>query len=189
MNNPKQVLNEAVAAHEGDRQALLAAINEAAANMNTAKRQAPSEAGSSLMKKSQVNANVARDLVSNANSRVADMNDFIVGGGAPRMSAAEQFEHGKTLLNNRAGLDSQSRKVEEDLRSLRSEFDYGSKKKFVDVLGNVSAQTKLNRMRAQHEMENAGGPSGLGSSKSRVSYKSYMSRQSKASRMSKQSVQ
>ena len=28
--------------------------------------------------------------------------------------------------------------MEEDLRSLRSEYDYGSKKKFVDVLGNVS---------------------------------------------------
>ena len=25
----------------------------------------------------------------------------------------------------------------EDLRSLRSEYDYGSKKKFVDVLGNI----------------------------------------------------
>lgn len=96
-----------MAAHEGDRQALLAAINEAATNINVKRQAGPvSNAGSSLMKKSQVNAHIARDLVSNANSRVGDMNDFVVGGGAPRMSAAEQFEHGKTLLNNRAGLDS-----------------------------------------------------------------------------------
>jgi len=64
------------------------------------------------------------------------------------MSADEQFEHGKTLLNNRAGRDTESRKMEEDLRSLRSEYDYGSKRKFVDVLGNVSAASKINRMRA-----------------------------------------
>jgi len=39
---------------------------------------------------------------------------------------------------------------------VRSEYDYGSKKKFLDVLGNVSNATKLNRMRAQHEIEKAG---------------------------------
>lgn len=48
--------------------------------------------------------------------------------------------------------------MEEDLRSLRSEYDYGNKKKFVDVLGNVpSQQAKLNRLRAQHEIDMAGG--------------------------------
>jgi len=67
--------------------------------------------------------------------------------------------------------------MEEDLRSLRSEYDYGSKKKFVDVLGNVSTTAKLNKMRAQHEMENAGATNSL------VSYKSSKySRQSKASK-------
>ena len=34
----------------------------------------------------------------------------------------------------------------EDLRSLRSEYDYGSKRKFVDVLGNVSMTSKLNKV-------------------------------------------
>ena len=89
------------------------------------------------MKSSQVNARVQRDLISNAGSRVGDMGDF-ASGPRPNLAAAEQFEHGKTLLNNRAGFEDQSRQVEEDLRSIRSEYDYGSKKKFVDVLGNIS---------------------------------------------------
>ena len=147
---------------EGDRAALLAAINDAAANIGSSKKGGASAAkqanaaSSAMMKNANVNQHVARDLVSNANSRVGDMNDFAPGRSGTKLTA-EQFEHGKTLLNNRAGLDTESRQVEEDLRSLRSEFDYGSKKKFVDVLGNVSAQTKLNRLRAQHEIENAGG--------------------------------
>jgi len=119
------------------------------------------------MKNSQVNSTVARDLVSNAGSKVGDMNDF---------------EHGKTLLNNRAGLDSESRQVEEDLRSVRSEYDYGSKRKFLDVLGNVSNTAKLNRLRAQHEIEKAGNPGALSSVKnshqSRVSYASKLSKMS-----------
>ena len=35
-------------------------------------------------------------------------------------------------------------------RSLKSEFDYGSKKKFVDVLGNVTTNSNLNRLRQEH---------------------------------------
>ena len=62
-----------------DKAALLAAINEAATKI-THKRggaaDAASNAGSSLMKKANVNANVARDLVSNAGAGVADMKDF-----------------------------------------------------------------------------------------------------------------
>ena len=113
------------------------------------------------------------------------MQDFAGANGGP--SSAEQFEHNKTLLNNRAGIDTQSRKMEEDLRSLRSEYDYGSKKKFVDVLGNVSQTAKLNRLRAEHEMNKAGGlGSQKGSTKSGLmSYKSTLSKRSKASRVSK----
>ena len=95
------------------------------------------------MKNSGVNARVQRDLISNAGSRAGDMSDF-ASVSAPRTSKltgapspAEQFEHGKTLLNKRAGHQDQSPQ-EEDLRSIRSEYDYGSKKKFVDVLGNIS---------------------------------------------------
>jgi len=76
------------------------------------------------------------------------MADFIAGGNGNAQMSAEAYEHGKTLLNNRNGLDNQSRQVEEDLRSMRSEFDYGSKKKFVDVLGNVSQAAQLKRLRA-----------------------------------------
>ena len=41
---------------------------------------------------------------------------------------------------------------EADLRSIKSEYDYGSKRKFVDVLGNISIDAKLRRLRAQHEV-------------------------------------
>ena len=92
-----------------DRAALLAAINDAAANIGTQKRGGPPSAtkamaaSSSMMKNANVNQHIARDLVSNANSRVADMNDF--AGRTGTKMTAEQFEHGKTLLNNRTGLD------------------------------------------------------------------------------------
>ena len=152
---------------------------------------------SALVKDAKVNATVARDLVSNAgSSRIADMADFIAGanGMAPQLSP-EAFEHGKTLLNNRSGLDNQSRQVEEDLRSMRSEFDYGSKKKFVDVLGNVSQAAQLKRLRAQHEMELASGAAfsikGSNASKASgakaASIRSQMTKNSKNSQMSKQS--
>ena len=76
----------------GDKAALLAAINDAAANMGGPNSKAPSQAkaanhGSALMKNSNVNQNVARDLVSNANSRVADMNDFAPAKSSTKMSA------------------------------------------------------------------------------------------------------
>jgi hypothetical protein len=124
-----------------------------------------------MMRNANVNANMQRDLVSNAggSSRLGELNY-----SAKQRSYDEQFEHGKTLLNNRAGLDRDSQ-MEEDLRSLRSEYDYGSKKKFVDVLGNVSTTAKLNKMRAEHEMDNAGAHD------SAFSYRSSKySRQSKA---------
>lgn len=113
------------------------------------------------MKSSGVNARVQRDLVSNAGSRAGDMSDF-ASVSAPRtskltgaQSPAEQFEHNKTILNNKGGYDRSGPvdQVEEDLRSIRSEYDYGSKKKFVDVLGNISIQSKLRNLRAQHEIE------------------------------------
>ena len=80
--------------------------------------------------------------------------------------------------------------MEEDLRSLRSEYDYGSKKKFIDVLGNVSTQAKLNRLRAEHEINKAGGAMSLkGSQKtnSKASYKSQLSKLSQRSKLSKRS--
>ena len=73
---------------EEDRAALLAAINEAAANLGPKKgastaSQARQAQGTALMKSSNVNQTVARDLVSNATSRVADMRDFAGGNSVP----------------------------------------------------------------------------------------------------------
>jgi hypothetical protein len=49
--------------------------------------------------------------------------------------AVGNFNHKQTLQRQ---TDDQSRlDKQEDLRSLRSEYDYGAKKKFVDVIGNV----------------------------------------------------
>ena len=89
----------------GDKAALLAMINEAAGQLGGKKGVSGSKAsqhGTDLLKGSKTNAVVARDLVSNANSRVGDMNDF-------REQSAADFEKGKTLLNNRAAMDNESR--------------------------------------------------------------------------------
>lgn len=43
------------------------------------------------------------------------------------------YQHGKTLLGANKGPDRES--VKSDLRSVKSEYDYSAKKKFVDVLG------------------------------------------------------
>ena len=117
---------EASAAHEGDKAALLAAINEAAGQLSSNRSKAPSSKqaqGKQLMQGSKVNATVARDLVSNAGSTRAD-----------DLTSAADFERGKARLS-RPG---DQHEIESDLRSLPSEYDYGSKRKFLDVLGNVS---------------------------------------------------
>ena len=142
------LLAEAEAGGASNRAALLAAINDAANQLGGKKGVSIASAakhGSNLMQGSGVNANLARDLTSNAGSRVADMNDF--RDQAPTGLGSDK---GKTLLNAVRARDGENRQ-EEDLRSMRSEYDYGSKKKFLDVLGNVSAATKLKRMREQHE--------------------------------------
>jgi DNA-binding XRE family transcriptional regulator len=100
------------------------------------------------MKGSNVNLAMARDLKSNAGDSRADMADF----NHAQRQTAEQFEHGKTLLNQKVA-SVHNAPQDEDLRSLRSEFDYGSKKKFVDVLGNVNRNSHLNQLRMQHAID------------------------------------
>ena len=51
------------------------------------------------------------------------------------------FKHGKTLLNSALKKETDSQRTG-DQRSVKSEYDYGSKKKFVDVLGNVQGKMK-----------------------------------------------
>ena len=127
------LLAEAQAAHEGDRAALLAAINEAANQLGGDKSKA-SQQGKSLMKESQVNRKVARDLVSNAGSARGD-----------DLKSAADFDLTKAKLNGQSNRNDQ----ESDLRSLPSEYDYGSKRKFLDVLGNISISQRIKQMRAQ----------------------------------------
>ena len=85
-----------------------------------------------MMQDRKVNQSVARDLLSNVGSakpdNLANMKDF------------DNFDHSKTFKAGKAALDRVAGEVDQpsDLRSLRSEFDYGSKRKFVDVLGNPS---------------------------------------------------
>ena len=84
MNTSRMVLAEAQAAHGGDRAALLAAIDEAAASIPLRptggfKPAGVASQGPAMMKSAKVNTHVARDLVSNAgSSRVGDMGDFAV---------------------------------------------------------------------------------------------------------------
>ena len=86
------------------------------------------------MKESQVNRKVARDLVSNAGSARGD-----------DLKSAADFELTKAKLNGQSNRNDQ----ESDLRSLPSEYDYGSKRKFLDVLGNISISQRIKQMRAQ----------------------------------------
>jgi hypothetical protein len=44
-----------------------------------------------------------------------------------------KFNHGKTLLTS--GIQKEESVKQDDLRSVKSEYDYGAKRKFVDVLG------------------------------------------------------
>ena len=53
----------------------------------------------------------------------------------------DKYKHGKTLLGAANKNETASQKGD-DLRSVKSEYDYGSKKKFVDVLGNVKGKMK-----------------------------------------------
>ena len=71
-----------------------------------------------------------RDLVSNA-SRAADLNDFNDG-------TKVSFEVGVKTLTQK-GLELNQKQKQDDTvsnRSVKSEFDYGTKKKFIDVLGS-----------------------------------------------------
>ena len=77
-----------------------------------------------------------RDLVSHA-SKIADLRDF---KDDENQQTKATFNNGKTLSSIR-GRENESKQKEDDLksnRSLRSEFDYESKKKFVDILGKTA---------------------------------------------------
>lgn len=87
---------------------------------------------------------MARDLKSNAGDLQHHQKDF-----AGINQSAEKFNDGINTLSQKH----KNEDKESDLRSLRSEFDYGSKKKFVDVLGNVNKNAHLNERRIQEQLE------------------------------------
>ena len=73
---------------------------------------------------------------------------------------AGKFDHGKTLLSSKREPEAGSKPGGEDLRSLRSEYDYGQKKKFVDVLGNIK-KTNNNGLKGLEEFKNHEGARNL----------------------------
>lgn len=77
---------------------------------------------SKLMKHSNVNFAMARDLKSNAADVSHHAKDFVAGMD----NLGERLTQQKDQIK------------EDDLRSLRSEYDYASKKKFVDVLPSTT---------------------------------------------------
>lgn len=133
------------------------------------------------MKSSNVNQAMARDLVSNANSNVANLRDFeerLLSEQKNKQDAA-QFEYGRTLLENQYKMAEPEKPREEDLRSLRSEYDYGSKKKFVDVLGNINTtSSQINELRRLHEQGQLKQGSVRGSVKASIPALSHRSLQS-----------
>ena len=72
-----------------------------------------------------------------------------------------KFNHGKTLLTS-GNKEKKEESVKEDLRSVKSEYDYGAKKKFVDVLGErkkpsngLKGLEEFNEHPGARNMENA----------------------------------
>ena len=85
-----------------------------------------------MMQASGVDKKIARDLTSQTQGK-ADLSDF---------NYAKPIT--KTLLANK---DLGPRDAQSDTRSCASEYDYGSKKKFTDVLGNTNNRNaQLKRM-------------------------------------------
>ena len=123
-----------------DREALLAAINETVSGL---KKPVNMQQQLEALSKSKVNQNMQRDLVSHA-SKAADLRDF----------KDDENLQTKATLNSLKGRENESKQREDDLRSnrsLKSEFDYESKRKFVDILGKT-AGSELNRLRRDHDL-------------------------------------
>ena len=184
-------MSDALNGHDGDRAALLQAINEVAQGFGGSNKVSQGEQNS-MMKSSNVNQAVARDLVSNAGSKVANLRDFedrLLSEARDKQSA-QAFEHGKTLLENSNLKPEPAKPVEDDLRSLRSEYDYGSKKKFVDVLGNINTtSSQINELRRLHEQNKMQGREGsTRNSNQSISYKSAKTGGSRATKLTSASL-
>lgn len=112
---------------------------------------------------------------------------MVMGGGASGLTgkdlaslSEDKFNHGKTLLGAGGMKKETDSEKNEDLRSIRSEYDYGSKKKFVDVLGNVRGtmkDTSGNGLAGLEALKNHAGNKNMDS----TSVRSKMSKMSMAS--------
>ena len=58
-------------------------------------------------------------------------------GGTLNSADLENLNAGNSKIN-----EADRNRDPDDLRSVRSEYDYGSKKKFVDILGNFKTNNK-----------------------------------------------
>lgn len=81
------------------------------------------------------------------------------------------FNHGKTLLTSANKEKSEPSVRQDDLRSVKSEYDYGAKRKFVDVLGQPKKSN--NGLKGLEEFDNHPGAKNMenGSLRSRLSGK------------------
>ena len=95
MTSGRKLFSSANNGHGGNREALLAAINEVAGGFKN--KQVNDKKQADLLSRSNVNSNMKRDLVSNA-SKPADLKDFEDQLKAKKQTA-DQFEHGKTLVH------------------------------------------------------------------------------------------
>ena len=93
---------------------------------------------------------------------------------------AQKFDHSATLANNaEKSQRAAARDPNEDLRSVKSEYDYGAKKKFVDILGNF----KKNNLDGLKGLENIQGHPGMKNLEAPLSTKSRRSGLSGRSQM------
>ena len=71
----------------------------------------------------------------------------IPGGGSTR----EKFDISKTVIRDK---QSPTNDYSEDLRSMRSEFNYDKKKNFVELLGQKQIQSRTNGGSGLHQFHN-----------------------------------
>jgi len=120
---------------------ILKQIDDAASQMGTASRTGavPHQIAGNRSKLSELNslrkadAKRAAMMVLSGNNNAGLNQKDLESLNASNLGG--NYVHNKTLLG--AKHNDEKSKYTEDLRSLRSEYDYGSKKKFVDVIGNI----------------------------------------------------
>ena len=107
---------------------LLKSINDAASQIGSRETGTKSKRDLDRMRAEDAKRHAAM-VLRNANNMSG------LGKAALAQLDGKRFDYDKTLLS--AAKKAQMLSSEEEGRSVRSEYDYGSKRKFVDVLGNI----------------------------------------------------